>query len=115
MGGQVNLLGHGSAAPDAGVAAGGTAEAEPAAQGAGLVPGAERAALLQFGDQPPGDRLEVAGDGAGAQPEAGQARALPVQQQAGELGGRAGEDGRVAGERVAGQLVKPRLAAASSN
>ena len=39
---------------------------------------------------------------------------LPVQQQVGQLRGRAGEDGRVAGVLVPGQLVQPGLAAAAA-
>ena len=76
----------------------------------GLVGRPERAAPLQFGHQFPGDRLEVVGDGAGPQPEAGQAGLPPVDQQVGQLRGRAGEDGRVARVGAARELVQARLA-----
>ena len=67
----------------------------------GLVGGAERAAPLQFRHQLPGDRLEVVGDGGRAEPEAGQAGLLPVDEQVGQLRGGAGEDRRVALVRAA--------------
>src|ERR1019366_5218686 len=56
-----------------GVAAGGGGQPEQPAQGRCLVGLAERATALQFRHQAPGDRRQVVADGAGAQPEAGQA------------------------------------------
>ena len=70
----------------------------------------EYAAPLEFGHQGPGDRLQVIGDRAGPQPEAGQAGLVPVLQQVGQLRGGPGEHRRVAGVDVARALVHPGLA-----
>ena len=66
----------------------------------------EQAAALQLGNQALGDLGQVVRQRGRAQPEPGQPGGLPVLQQVGQLGGRAGEDVGVAAVLGAGQLVE---------
>src|SRR3954471_12908383 len=87
---------------DGGVAVGGAREPEQAAQGRRLVGGAEQAAALQLGHQSGGDLAQVVRQGGGPEPEAGEPGDRPLREQVGELGGGAGEDLGVAGQRAGG-------------
>src|ERR1700733_13365811 len=88
------------------VAVCGSFEAEQPAEGAGLVFGSEEIAALQFRNESFGDLTEVVGSPGGSQPEAGEACAVPLLEQVGELHRGTDEDLCVADVFGARQLVE---------
>ena len=94
----------------AGVHVDGPGKPQPFPQGRLFVAAAEGRSVLEHADQSVGDGLEVVGEGAGPEPEPLDPGGAPVEQQIGELTGRAGVDEGVRAVDAAVQLVEPVLA-----